>query len=93
MQTIESHNGEQIWLPGAQGTFSYWFSSNAYGGANYSNTPIGAVSRVDEPQLSGNNDNSIYFGLWASGKNFGICAWNSKTSILFQATGDPLIIR
>ena len=91
MQTMESYNGQQIWLPGAQGTFTYWFCSSAFGGTNYSNTPVGAVSTVEEPNISGKNDNSIYFGLWASGKNFGVCAWESSRYFYFQATGDPLL--
>ena len=95
MQTIESYNGEQVWLTGAQGTFTYWFCSSAFGGTSYSNTPIGAVTTVDEPNLSGKNDSSIYFGRWVGGKNFGVCAWESVGSggLLFQATGDPLIVQ
>ena len=44
--TIESFNGQ--WTPG-QGNFVLWYSPNAFGGTNYSNTPIGAVSHTDEP--------------------------------------------
>jgi len=94
MQTIESYNGEQIWLPGAQGTFTFWFSPTAFGGKDYANTPAGAVSSVEEPSLGGKNNNAVYFGLWARGKVFGICAWASAGYGNFcQATGDPLICR
>ncbi len=100
INTEESFNGQQIYTPGAQGSFNFWFSSTAFGGINYSNTPIGAVTTVDEPGLPGKNNNSIYFGLWATGKNFGICSWHSRglSSPLpflpvFQAVGDPLITR
>jgi hypothetical protein len=95
IETIESHNGQQY---SDMGNFIYWYSGNAFGGTNYSNTPIGAVSYVDEPGLDGVNDSSAYFGLWANGKNFGICAWNSRKISLFyqpafQAVGDPFITK
>ena len=88
IETIESHNGQQY---GDQGKFTFWYSANAFGGTNYSNTPIGAVSHTDEPYVPGVNDSAVYFGMWAGGKNFGICAWNSKNTSNFQAVGDPLI--
>jgi hypothetical protein len=90
IQTIESSNGRQY---ADSGNFIYWYQSNAFGGTNYSNTPIGAVSNTDEPYLPGNNNPAIYFGLWAGGKNFGVCAWASRNTPYFQAIGDPLITR
>ena len=87
IQTIESFNGHRI--PCTQGNFIEWFSSNAFGGTNYSNTPVGAVSHTEEPYGPGVNDSGIYFGLWDSGKNFAICAWNSRQTTFFQAVGDP----
>ncbi|HEY5041374.1 MAG TPA: hypothetical protein VIK53_05170, partial [Verrucomicrobiae bacterium] len=93
INTEESWNGTQVVGLQSQGSFVYWFSSTAFGGTNYCNTPIGAVTTVYEPYLAGKNDNSTYFGLWSLGKNFGICAWNSKNSPYFQATGDPLITK
>jgi hypothetical protein len=72
-----------------------WFSSGAFGGANYSNTPVGAVSTVDEPYTLGASNPQIYFGLWAAGKNFAHCAWNSRNvsgmQQPFQAVGDPFV--
>ena len=91
IRTEESFNGQ---LNGGQGNFLEWFSSNAFGGANYSNTPVGAVSYVEEPGASA-TDNSIYFGLWAQGKNFAICAWISANvdgfTPAYQMVGDPFV--
>ena len=88
--TLKSINGQRV---GGQGQFIQWFSHNAFGGSNYSHTPVAAVSHVDEPGLDGVNDPAKYFGLWAQGKNFGITAWNSKPTDRFQSVGDPLVTR
>jgi hypothetical protein len=90
--TCESFNG-QIVQNYPQGNFIQWFSSNAFGGTNYSNTPIGAVTHVEEPDVTGIENSQVYFGMWAAGKNFGICAWNSRQTGYFQAVGDPFITR
>jgi hypothetical protein len=89
IQTAESFNGQIPIQQFSQGSFVQWFSSNAFGGTNYSNTPVGAVSNVEEPGGPGLNYSAIYFGLWASGKNSGICAWNAINTPYFQAVGDP----
>ncbi len=86
IETIESFNG---WRHTGQGNFTQWFSADAFGGTDYSNTPIGAVSHTDEPGLAGVNDSRLYFGLWAQGKSFAISGWNSRITPLFQAVGDP----
>jgi hypothetical protein len=92
IETIESFNGQRY--PCAQGNFIQWFSSNAFGGTNYSNTPIGAVSHTEEPGgPTYCEDPSIYFGLWADGKNFAICSWNSRRTPHFQAVGDPFVTK
>ncbi|MEO5803322.1 MAG: hypothetical protein ABIR24_07305 [Verrucomicrobiota bacterium] len=91
IQTIESYNG--IREIGGQGNFIRWFSSNAFGGTNYSNTPVGAVTHVEEPQLPGVNDASLYFSLWQSRKNFAIAAWQSRNTVAFQAVGDPFVTK
>jgi hypothetical protein len=91
IETVESWNGTRYTTD--QGNFIKWFSINAFGGTNYSNTPIGAVTHTEEPGLGGVNNSANYFGLWASGKNFAICAWNSTNTIYFQAIGDPLVTR
>ena len=66
---------------------------NFENGTNYSNTPVGAVTYTDEPDLPGVNSPSIYFGLWESGKSFAICSWASRNTPRFQAAGDPFIIK
>ena len=90
IETIESYNGARE-DPG-QGTFIKWFSPSAFGGTSYANTPVGAVTHVAEP-LGGWNDSALYFGLWASNKNFAICAWNSLRTEYLQAVGDPFTTR
>ena len=93
IETVESFNGQRIHTPYSGNKFIWWFATNAFGGSNYSNTPVGAVSHVDEPYLAHVNDSAKYFGLWASRKNFAICAWNSRSTPFFQAVGDPLVRR
>ena len=65
IETIESFNGLRRNSDSGQGFFLQWFSQNAFGGSNYSNTPVGAVSHVYEPGLDHVNDPSPYF--WALG--------------------------
>ena len=48
IETVESFNG-QVLQNYPQCNFIKWFSSNAFGGTNYSSTPVGAVSHVEEP--------------------------------------------
>src|SRR5665811_1656968 len=64
IETVESYNGHRY--QDDFGNFTKWFSQNAFGGTNYSNTPIGAVSSVDEPDTLGASNPQIYFGLWAA---------------------------
>ena len=92
METIESFNGQRAqaaWM----GNFMQWFSSGAFGGSNYSSTPVGAVSYTEEPGVDGVNDTAKYFGLWAAGKRFAIAAWESRVTKRFQVIGDPLVAR
>lgn len=87
IETIESFNGQEgTW----QGNFERWFNSNAFGGSNYSNTPIGAVTHVEEPYSSGINGGE-YFGNWERGLRFIDTAWASKRTPYFMAIGDPLV--
>jgi hypothetical protein len=94
IETSESFNGQRATV---QGNFLEWFSTNAFqgtnavGSTNYSNTPIGAVTQVQEPGSAVNNS-YIFFGLWASGKTFASCAWNSFYGYGYpvpQMIGDP----
>jgi hypothetical protein len=91
IETIESFNGQRYRI--GQGTFVKWYSRNAFGGTNYSSTPIGAVSHVNEPTTGGVNDSAKYFGLWQAEKTFAICAWNSRLTPYFQAVGDPFVTK
>jgi hypothetical protein len=93
IETYESYNGMRLNQFTGQANFLQWFSPCAFGGAAYANTPVGAVSHTDEPHLDWCNDLASYFGLWAKGKNFAICAWVSRNTGNFQAVGDPLVRR
>jgi hypothetical protein len=73
--------------------FLEWFSTNAFGGTGYSNTPVGAVSDTDEPYSTTPNNPIVYFGLWAAGKPFALCVWISRETTHFQAVGDPFVKR
>lgn len=90
MMTIESYNGHRDNPSTGQSNFLDWYSQQAFGGANYENTPIGAVTHVDEPGPGWNNPR-IYFGRWAAGRSFSDCAWNSRETAFFQAVGDPFV--
>lgn len=95
IETIESFNGQRDASlgPGGQqpqGDVEEWFAANAWGGTNYSNTPVGAVSHVEEPGFAINGP--TYMSLWEAGYLFSECAWGSKIgSNPFQVIGDPLI--
>src|SRR5205085_3706635 len=91
IQTIESYNGLRENSSSSQAFFLQWFSTNSFGGTDYSGTPVGAVSYVHEPLFEYMNDSYIYFGLWEGGKNFATCAWQSRRTPYFQAVGDPLV--
>jgi hypothetical protein len=92
IRTLESFNGQRDASATGQGNFLMWFSSGAFGGANYANTPVAAVSYTDEPTEYGTVD-ATYFGLWESGKTFANCAWNSLSTPCIQAVGDPFVIK
>jgi hypothetical protein len=89
VETVESGNGEPT---GGQGNYWQWYSLGAFGGTNYENTPVGAVTHVDEP-YGGWNAPYLYFGLWEAGKSFGISAWNSARTVEVQAVGDPFVTK
>jgi hypothetical protein len=67
-------------------------SANAFGGTNYSNTPVGAVCHVEEPLLTGVNS-SAYLLDWEQGFVFAEAAWDSSQTPFFMAVGDPLVTR
>ena len=76
MTNFESYNGQ--WIPYLnlyQQAYLNWFKSNAFGGSNYSNTPVGGTSTVDEPNAIGGTYADVYLGLWSKGKCFALSAW------------------
>jgi alpha-tubulin suppressor-like RCC1 family protein len=89
--TIESFNGDIN--PNGMGNFIQWFSPNAFGGTNYQNTPVGAVTHVEEPMIGGMENMQSYYGPWAAGQNFATCAWAARGTPYFMAVGDPLVCR
>ena len=91
INTVESFNGTRYRI--SQGLFVKWFSSNAFGGTNYSNTPVGAISYSDEPGYSYVNRPDSFFGMWHIKKNFGMCAWQTILQPCVHAVGDPLVIK
>ena len=100
MTTEESFNGLRFGeiSPLSQGTFIGWFSDKAFGGTNFSNTPVGAIAYTDEPGRD-RNDTMIFYGYWASGRLFSSAAWASRGGLSapmfphFQAVGDPFVRR
>jgi hypothetical protein len=94
IRTVESFNGDRN---STIGNFLTWFASDAFGSTNnnYTNTPVGAICYVNEPDEYGSL-NGTYFGLWESGFNFAICAYNSRNPAYpgyyyTQAVGDPFV--
>ena len=85
MTSPDSFSGQRVTF---QSSYLTWFASNAFGGTNYSNTPVGAAGTVDDPGSPGTNP-GIYYGEWAAGKSFAISAWAGMTSQYSQAVGDP----
>jgi hypothetical protein len=89
IQTYESFNG---WWNSWQGDFTDWFSANAFGGTNYSNTPAGSVNHVEEPTAGGVNGPS-YFQCWEKRHLFIDCAWTSLNTGAMVPHGDPWITK
>ncbi|MCR4311260.1 MAG: hypothetical protein NUV54_01690 [Candidatus Taylorbacteria bacterium] len=97
IHTFESYNGQ--WVHGVtrpdehfQGNFIKFFSRKAFGGTNYENTPVAAVTHVEEPHLTKTNDPTL-FSCWDSGIPFIYCAWSSRATPYFQAVGDPWVAK
>ncbi|HXP59291.1 MAG TPA: hypothetical protein VN829_02315 [Dongiaceae bacterium] len=90
IDTFESFNGQPH---SGQGNYWEWFYQAAFDSAtNYENTPVGAITHTDEPDGLFNLPYP-YLGLWVAGKNFAICAWNTRQTPYFQAVGDPFVTR
>ncbi len=96
IDTLESYNGAWTSGPKAgehfQGNFIKWFSRNAFGGNNYENTPVAAVTSVEEPGLRGKNKPEL-FSCWDRGNIFIDCAWSTSRTPFFQAIGDPWVTK
>jgi len=89
IMTYESYNGH--W-DSHQGDFTDWFSANAFGGTDYSNTPAAAVTHADEPTAGGVNGEQ-YFQCWEKGHLFIDCAYLSMRSAFMVPRGDPWITK
>ena len=87
LSTIESYNGIQN---SGQSNYFEWFQTNAFGGTNYSNTPIGAVGHTAEPGLYG-IESQIYFENWAYGLNLADAAWSGRLTQNYIVLGDPVV--
>ena len=94
MCTGQSFDGQRITF---QGNYLTWFLSNSFAGTDYANTPVGAVTTVNEPGINGKPSTFVYYGEWAAGKSFAISAWaaqvqgNGEPGLYFQAVGDPFV--
>jgi alpha-tubulin suppressor-like RCC1 family protein len=101
MTTVDSFDGQRDTDSSqndfVQANFLSWFTTNSFGGTNYSNTPVGAVTTVEEPYPCGKVSAYVYYGDWAAGKSFTISAWaaqaqgNGCVGRYFQAVGDPFV--
>jgi len=98
MTTVDSYDGRR---DAGEAGFLTWFAASSFGGTNYSNTPVGAVTTVEEPYIFGKVTPDVYYGDWAAGKSFAISAWaaqplgwaRSGTERYFQAVGDPFVTK
>jgi len=92
MTTSESYNGRRSCLP--HGSYVQWTSATAFGGTDYSSTPVGMVLNATEPSVSGMNGVPELFPLWENGRWFALCAWGSiHQPWAFLSVGDPLVSR
>jgi hypothetical protein len=94
MNSIQSFDGQRTTF---QASYLTCFASNSFGGTNYSNTSVGAVTTVNEPYITGKVSPAAYYGDWAAGKSFAISAWDAQAQswgypgYYFQAVGDPFV--
>lgn len=108
METAESFNGQWLvskspsdfpgytgpwYASGSQGNFLEWFSSSAFSGSAYANTPAAAITHPLEPGFTGGHTPPM-FACWESGKPFAYCAWkHDRSGGRLQAVGDPWVTR
>jgi hypothetical protein len=92
MASVDSFNGQRNGN-GFQSSCLTWFASNSFGGTNYSSTPIGAITYVNEPSGAQQNT-SNYYGNWAAGRSFAFSAWAGRDAcIQYQVVGDPFVTK
>jgi len=87
--------------PAPPSRYAGWFKPAAFGGSNYSRTPAGVMSHVNEPRLAGINRTAVWMTLWHIGRPLGIASLLAKDvsvklvirSMFNQTNGDPLVAR
>ena len=89
IKTVESFNGNVDWGP-QQGNYGHWFSEKAFGGTNYSNTPLAALVHVEEPYFAGAWP-AISFLCWEKGEIIADCANQTMVTSSSAVIGDPLV--
>ena len=82
--TNESYNGV---YGSYMGDPTDYFSANAFGGTNYSNTPICFTVHTAEPRVAG-CENSSYFDRWARGWSSLEAAWTGQDTHRFLVVTD-----
>lgn len=90
LRTGESWNGIYNNVHSGQSNPTVWFAQKAFGGSNYENTPVGAVTQVIEPGGAGLASKEL-FTAWEKGYTFGEAAWSARNMAGFLAVGDPLV--
>ena len=86
--SVESYNGI---YGGYMGDPTEFFAATAFGGTNYSNTPICFVGSTSEPTLMGIED-VPYFDRWARGWSTIEAAWAGFSTQYFLAVTDICLV-
>jgi hypothetical protein len=89
LTTIESYNGQYA---SSHGDPTEFFAANAFGGTDYSNTPVFFYGHTQEPYLGG-IATAAYEELWARGYLAIECAWKAAMNSPILPLGDPLVRR
>jgi hypothetical protein len=93
VQDIDSYSGQWVPQQSIQQSFTAMFQPTSFGGANYSQIPVGTATWVNEPGATISTE--IYFSMWGVGRSFSKAGWLTVQGarIQFQLTGDPLVTR
>lgn len=89
LMTIESYNGI---YGSSHGDPAEFFAAAAFGGSNYSNTPVCFVGHTAEPYVAGVSSQH-YARRWARGWTAAEAAWAGRNTRHFLHVGDPLVVR